>query len=427
MRELEVLLRHEGTRTRRPAAIHDKLFPPDCIHRHHFVRPGGNVRGSPESVCEAALKTPCDELGCDESILIPRSCLNDETDHRIHFGSIATGDTVLKSARHRHHHAEKERVIAFEMEGAGVWSKFNRLIIKGVCDDADSHKNKKWQEYAAAVAASVAKRTRDLPHNGLSCSEKRDDENSGGPRTSETTAKPTAHRTVCDKSQPVWPGSRNHTRDGWNYKSQLGPNKAFATAKNQTDIFDTLLSAYEEIGVELPSLGIELRFSSTTKGCNGPQESAQATLERLWPDLPEHSTSAVRIPGAVRQRHATNSRPSGKDSCLTLREKRKKGRETSLGSSETGLQAQKARPNRTKYVVTDTFFQIVEIESWSKAGLKSGYHRIWISPIVLYYGSMGAQELTHSAREYRASTWSSTASMNAKRKRGSAGDFEEPD
>jgi hypothetical protein len=41
------------------------------------------------------------------------------------------------------------------MDGAGVWDKFNCLIIKGVCDYADSHKNKKRQIYAAGVAAAA--------------------------------------------------------------------------------------------------------------------------------------------------------------------------------------------------------------------------------------------------------------------------------
>ena len=43
------------------------------------------------------------------------------------------------------------------MEGAGVWDNFPTIVIKGVCDYADSHKNKKWQRYAAATAAACMK------------------------------------------------------------------------------------------------------------------------------------------------------------------------------------------------------------------------------------------------------------------------------
>lgn len=38
-----------------------------------------------------------------------------------------------------------------------MWDKFNCLIIKGVCDYADGHKNKQWQKYAAAAAAAATK------------------------------------------------------------------------------------------------------------------------------------------------------------------------------------------------------------------------------------------------------------------------------
>jgi hypothetical protein len=56
------------------------------------------------------------------------------------------------------------------MEGAGIMNSFPCLIIRGICDYADSHKNKQWQNYAAAVAAAYAKlllsRLRDS-NNGL--------------------------------------------------------------------------------------------------------------------------------------------------------------------------------------------------------------------------------------------------------------------
>ena len=63
----------------------------------------------------------------------------------------------MKSGEDRDEIAAKEEVIAFEMEGAGVWDHFPCLVIKGVCDYADSHKSKKWQNYAAAAAAACMK------------------------------------------------------------------------------------------------------------------------------------------------------------------------------------------------------------------------------------------------------------------------------
>ena len=163
LENLKTLLQHPYSEARYPGETEDKLFEPDYIHRHHFGCGICNIPAAPDSVCEAALTAACDELQCDESKLVPRTRLHErDTDGEIptpliHFGLIGTADTVQKSAAHRDKHAESEGVIAFEMEGAGVWNKFNCLIIKGVCDYADSHKNKNWQNYAAAVAASVAK------------------------------------------------------------------------------------------------------------------------------------------------------------------------------------------------------------------------------------------------------------------------------
>ncbi|KAL2787921.1 nucleoside phosphorylase domain-containing protein [Aspergillus keveii] len=74
-----------------------------------------------------------------------------------HLGPIASGDTVMKSAEHRDQLARTFGIVGFEMEGAGVCNSLSCLIIKGACDYADSHKNKVWQDYAAASAAACAK------------------------------------------------------------------------------------------------------------------------------------------------------------------------------------------------------------------------------------------------------------------------------
>lgn len=60
----------------------------------------------------------------------------------IHVGSIASGDKVMKSGEDRDALATEKGIIAFEMEGAGVWEEIPCIVVKGVCDYADSHKNK---------------------------------------------------------------------------------------------------------------------------------------------------------------------------------------------------------------------------------------------------------------------------------------------
>ncbi|KAL2138812.1 hypothetical protein VTI28DRAFT_6195 [Corynascus sepedonium] len=63
----------------------------------------------------------------------------------------------MKSGEDRDNIARQEGLIAFEMEGAGVWDSFPCVMIKGACDYADSHKSKAWQRYAAATAAACTK------------------------------------------------------------------------------------------------------------------------------------------------------------------------------------------------------------------------------------------------------------------------------
>jgi nucleoside phosphorylase len=133
------------------------------------------------------MESSCEEVLCEDGQLIPRArvekakgigsnghTLTIEELHEaqkplIHFGLIASGDVVMKSGLHRDQIASCEKVIAFEMEGAGVWDNFPTVVIKSVCDYADSHKNKKWQRYAAATAAACMKafleewRTADRP------------------------------------------------------------------------------------------------------------------------------------------------------------------------------------------------------------------------------------------------------------------------
>ncbi|KAF2189339.1 TPR-like protein [Zopfia rhizophila CBS 207.26] len=63
----------------------------------------------------------------------------------------------MKDGETRDRIAQAEGVICFEMEAAGLMDSVPCLVIRGICDYADSHKNKRWQPYAAATAAAFAK------------------------------------------------------------------------------------------------------------------------------------------------------------------------------------------------------------------------------------------------------------------------------
>jgi nucleoside phosphorylase len=63
----------------------------------------------------------------------------------------------MKDALTRDALAGKNGVLCFEMEAAGLMNHFPCLVIRGICDYSDSHKNKEWQGFAAMMAAAYAK------------------------------------------------------------------------------------------------------------------------------------------------------------------------------------------------------------------------------------------------------------------------------
>ncbi|KAF7536244.1 hypothetical protein G7Z17_g13079 [Cylindrodendrum hubeiense] len=120
-----------------PGVAHDRLF--NATYRH--IGDG---------------KT-CEECGCNGELVSRRRLEQGIPQPAVHFGLIASGDTVMKSGQQRDDIARQESVIGFEMEGAGVWDTVPCIVIKGACDYSDSHKMKMWQRYAAATTAACTK------------------------------------------------------------------------------------------------------------------------------------------------------------------------------------------------------------------------------------------------------------------------------
>ncbi|QKX58645.1 uncharacterized protein TRUGW13939_05772 [Talaromyces rugulosus] len=146
-----------------PGIERDVLFEACYRHKHYQEKEMAvkcvclQCRSSSDPICEEALEGSCDGVGCYGQ-KVPRNRHNAGTTNPfVHIGTIASADTVMKSGEHRDKMAKRDNVIGFEMEGAGVWRNMPCIIIKGVCDYADSHKNKTWQRYASATGASAAK------------------------------------------------------------------------------------------------------------------------------------------------------------------------------------------------------------------------------------------------------------------------------
>ncbi|GLA56177.1 hypothetical protein AnigIFM63604_005047, partial [Aspergillus niger] len=112
----------------------DWLFPPTYDHKDS------------EHNCSA----------CDQTQLMDRSERGTDQPY-VHYGLIASGDQVMKDAKTRDSIARDLDILCFEMKAAGLMDELPSLVIRGICDYCDSHKNKQWQGYAALAAASYAK------------------------------------------------------------------------------------------------------------------------------------------------------------------------------------------------------------------------------------------------------------------------------
>ena len=125
--------------------------------------------GTDDKVCDDILASSCNTLKCESEReadrlrsripgqRIPPGPSSKAPDPRVHFGNFASRDTVMKSGVDRDDLASQEGIIAFKMESAGVWDSLPTVVVKGVADYADSHKNDDFHKYAAATAACVMK------------------------------------------------------------------------------------------------------------------------------------------------------------------------------------------------------------------------------------------------------------------------------
>lgn len=93
---------------------------------------------------------------CDEHSIVVRGDRS-SSDPMIHYGTIASANQVMRSGTVRKRIADELQVACFEMEAAGLMDdSVGCLVIRGMCDYSDSHKNKEWQQYASATAAAYA-------------------------------------------------------------------------------------------------------------------------------------------------------------------------------------------------------------------------------------------------------------------------------
>ncbi|CAG9986629.1 unnamed protein product [Clonostachys byssicola] len=124
---------------KRPETTSDILYRPDFVHRSND---GGDCK---------------DCCGLESKVLMPRQTRPFNDRPVIHYGMIASGNSLIKDAKLRDKLGTEKKILCFEMEAAGLMNGFNCLVIRGICDYSDSHKNNIWQPYAAVAAAAYSK------------------------------------------------------------------------------------------------------------------------------------------------------------------------------------------------------------------------------------------------------------------------------
>jgi nucleoside phosphorylase len=100
--------------------------------------------------------TEADCSACDPT-QVEKRLPRELDDPMVHYGLIASGNALIRSAKRRDELRDAWGVLCFEMEAAGLMDNFPCIVIRGICDYSDSHKNKAWQPYSAVAAAAYAK------------------------------------------------------------------------------------------------------------------------------------------------------------------------------------------------------------------------------------------------------------------------------
>ncbi|KAK2764621.1 hypothetical protein FQN53_006962 [Emmonsiellopsis sp. PD_33] len=120
----------------RPDRASDRLYPPNQSHAY---------QSSGNKDCE----------GCSDYHESRKTRESEEPE--FHYGNIGSGNLVVKNAFEREKISKQDDLLCFETEAVGLSEVFRCLVIRGISDYSDSHKNDKWQGYAAATAAAFAK------------------------------------------------------------------------------------------------------------------------------------------------------------------------------------------------------------------------------------------------------------------------------
>lgn len=120
-------------------ALSGRLYQPWCIHKEPLL--------SCAESCDAAT----------EHVIHRRQRDGDEDDPAIHYWTIASANQLIKYALLRDQFSKEHGFLRFGMEAAALMIDFLCLVVRGICDYSDTHKNKQWRGHASITAAAYTK------------------------------------------------------------------------------------------------------------------------------------------------------------------------------------------------------------------------------------------------------------------------------
>lgn len=153
---LQAMAQLRARHAMRPSKVTDYID--EAIRRNPMMEENGfTLPAMPDrlfcSVCEKDVECPA--VDCDGLHTIRRPRKNNRP--AVHYGVIASANQVVKDAVVRDRLRDEFGALCLEMEAAGLMNEFPCLVIRGICDYADLHKNDVWHPYAAMAAAAYAK------------------------------------------------------------------------------------------------------------------------------------------------------------------------------------------------------------------------------------------------------------------------------
>ena len=135
----------ENTKVQYPGATEDKLYKATYRHMHHDLSTCTACARCEEedvSACDVALKSSCSELRCDENMLVHRDRLDramngihqGETAEQkpvVHYGLVASGDSDMKSGKHRDRIAAEGKLLHLRWKVLASGTIYHLSLSKG--------------------------------------------------------------------------------------------------------------------------------------------------------------------------------------------------------------------------------------------------------------------------------------------------------